>query len=101
MKHLGLVVLFIHVLYVPAANGLPTTKMRPLSVKLAQPPRMRLNGQVPRLGVVLFVNRYFNVSPIALSSGIASLISGFDIGIIAGALLLLVPAFHLERSPHR
>ncbi len=48
---------------------------------------------------VLHTSKLAGVSPLALCAGAASFISGFDVGIIAGALLLLVPAFRLD--PHR
>jgi len=50
---------------------------------------------------VLQTSKLVGVSPLALCAGAASFISGFDVGIIAGALLLLVPAFGLANAPHR
>ncbi len=50
---------------------------------------------------VLLTSKLVKVSPLALCTGSASFISGFDVGIIAGALLLLAPAFGIEDMPHR
>ena len=50
---------------------------------------------------VLLTSKLAGVSPLALCTGAASFISGFDVGIIAGALLLLAPVFGIEDMPHR
>ncbi len=50
---------------------------------------------------LLMASNFLNISPIALCAGTASLITGFEIGIIAGALLLLAPEFKLDESPRK
>jgi hypothetical protein len=55
----------------------------------------------PMSDSILYVSKVVGVSPIALCTGTASFISGFDVGIIAGALLLLAPEFGLSKTPHR
>ncbi len=50
---------------------------------------------------VLLTSKLVRISPLALCTGSASFISGFDVGIIAGALLLLAPAFGIDDMPHR
>lgn len=50
---------------------------------------------------VLYLSKSIGISPLAVCTGTASFISGFDVGIIAGALLLLAPEFGLAETPHR
>ena len=90
----------IAVIFLNGAYALP----QPSKITLSAVPNSKSNCNAFANAVrksVLFTSENVGVSPLALCTGTASFISGFDVGIIAGALLLLAPAFGLASTPHR